>query len=196
MYGKFKYYNVRDAVWRVLIDYDIRELPVPLSVICRSAGIKVIRDSDAHLLDIGEYGISVKQGSVWYIVFDDTDTPQRIRFTIAHELGHIFLGHDLRNGYHTRRYNIVKPSDETEADMFAARLLAPACVLWAIGVDTAEELAMLCNISYSAARIRLQRLELLKSRKLFLSSPLERQVYTNFEDFISRSRKGGESIWR
>lgn len=193
MYGKFKYFNVRDAAWQTLIDYQIKELPVSVSKICRLAGIKVIRDSDAHLLDIGEYGISVKQGDKWYIIYDDTDINERIRFTIAHELGHIFLGHDFINGYHTRRYNIVKPSDETEADMFAARLLAPACVLWAIGVDSAEELARLCNISKSAARIRMHRLDLLISRDRFLSSSLERQVYANFEDFIKiRSRNIGK----
>lgn len=190
IYGKYRYVHVRDAAWQTLIDYNVTELPVSLLKICRAAGIKVIRDSVAHMLNYGEFGISVKQGDAWYIIFDDSDTPQRIRFTIAHELGHIFLGHEMKYGYHTRKYNIVKPSDETEADMFAARLLAPACVLWGIGVKTAEDIAELCNISYTAARIRARRLETLRSRGKFLSSQLERRVYDNFSEFIQNYRKG------
>lgn len=184
VYGCYKYAHVRNAAWQTLIDYNVTELPVSLLKICRAAGIKVIRDSVCRQLNYGESGISVKQGDIWYIIFDDTDTLQRIRFTIAHELGHIFLGHELKYGYHTRKYNIVKPSDETEADMFAARLLAPACVLWGLGVQSAEDIAAICNISYSAASIRFRRLEMLRERNSFFLNPLEQKVYDNFKEYM------------
>lgn len=184
-YGKYKgYVHVRNAAWQALIDFNVTELPVSMLGICRMAGIKVLRNSDAQILRESECGVSVKQDGIWYIVFDEFDTLQRRRFTVAHELGHIFLGHDLKYGYHTRKYNLVKPSDETEADMFAARLLAPACVLWGIGAVTPEEIATVCNISSTAARIRSHRLETLRERNVFLSNPLERQVYDNFSTFI------------
>lgn len=191
IYGQYrKYAHVRDAAWQTLIDYNIRSLPVQLSAICRMAGIKLLKNSDAHKLKEGEFGVSVKQRDVWYIIYDDTDTVQRVRFTVAHELGHIFLGHEMLYGYHTRKTNIAKPAAETEADMFAARLLAPACVLWGIGAETAEEIAAVCNISYTAADIRSRRLAVLRSRGKWLSSQLEKQVFENFSEFINHNKRG------
>ena len=184
------YAHCRDSAWRCLIDFDVRELPVKVVAIARRAGIRVVKDSDVGELRRDEYGASIKCADSWTIVYDDSLPAEESRFVIAHELGHIFLGHEMKYGYHTRKYNIVKPSDETEADMFAARLLAPACVLWGIGVKTAEDIAELCNISYTAARIRARRLETLRSRGKFLSSQLERRVYDNFSEFIQNYRKG------
>ena len=186
LYGKYK--KVRNASWQTLIDYQICTLPVQLSKICSTAGIQVIKNRAVRMLQPGESGLSILQNDIWYIIYDDTDTPQRVRFTIAHELGHIFLGHDMLYGYHTRRDNIAKPAAEIEADMYAARLLAPACVLWALGAETPEDIARICNISMSAAYYRAERLAVLRSRGKFLSSPLERQVYEQFRGFVGKER--------
>ena len=55
------------------------------------------------------------------IFFDDSQSRQEIRYTIAHELGHILLGHvDSRNP----RGRLLEPSNpklEREADSFALR---------------------------------------------------------------------------
>lgn len=184
IYGKYK--NARNAAWRCLIDFNISELPVRPSLIANAAGIKVIENSDVHELAPHESGVSIFDGSQWYIVYDDENTNQRCRFTIAHELGHIFLGHELIKGYHARKFDTTKPAIEQEADVFASRLLAPACVLWALGVHTPEEISALCGISYMAAQIRAERMELLYKRNMFLTSPLERTVYKNFEGYIQR----------
>lgn len=72
--------------------------------------------------------------------------------------------------------------------MFAARLLAPACVLWGINAQTAEQIATVCNISHEAAKIRAERMEVLRKRGKFLTSPLERQVYKQFENYIENNR--------
>lgn len=189
IYGRYsKYRHVRDAAWQTLIDYNVQRLPVSLNDICSLAGIILLKNSTAHKLQEGEFGVSVKQKGKWYIIFDDSDTIQRVRFTIAHELGHIFLGHEMLYGYYTRKNNIAKPAAETEADMFAARLLAPACVLWGIGAETAEDIAAVCNISYTAADIRSRRLAILRSRGKFLSSQLEKRVYENFSEFIQTNQ--------
>lgn len=189
IYGQYrKYARVRDAAWQALIDYNIHSLPVSLSGICKMAGIKLLKNSAAHRLKEGEYGVSIKQGNIWYIIFDDFDTAQRSRFTVAHELGHIFLGHEMLYGYHTRKTNIAKPTAETEADMFAARLLAPACVLWGINAQTTEQISEICDISRSAAAYRAERMEILRRRGKFLTSPLEKQVYKQFEPFINGNK--------
>lgn len=38
-------------------------------------------------------GLTFFVGETPVILYDDTPSPQRIRFTIAHELGHLVLGH-------------------------------------------------------------------------------------------------------
>lgn len=189
VYGFYaRYKNARDAAWQALIDFKVCELPVSLSTICRELNISLLEDSQAHELRPTESGIALIQNGKWYIIFDDTDIRGKQRFTIAHELGHILMGHALRSGYYTRKSNIVKPSDETEADMFAARLLAPACVLWGINAVTAEQIATACDISHSAAAYRAERMDLLRRRGKFLTSPLERQVYKQFEIYIQNNR--------
>ena len=52
--------------------------------------------------------------SAYELFFDSHQDPRRVRFTLAHELGHIILKHSRRNDF-----------EETEADYFASQLLAP-----------------------------------------------------------------------
>lgn len=182
------YSNIRDAAWRALLDFGCDRLPIELSSICDQLGVVLLDNTTAQELRPTESGVAVRQDGVWYIIFDDTDVRGKQRFTVAHELGHILLGHALKNGYYTRQNNLVKPADETAADMFAARLLAPSCVLWGIGAQTAAEIAAVCNISITAARIRAERLDLLRQRNAFFIAPLERDVYKQFDDFIKNNR--------
>ncbi len=186
LYGAYK--NLRNAAWQVLIDFEIRELPVSLRDICEKSGFKLIKDSSVHLLSPLQSGISVLDGDKWYIIYSNEQSLERIRFTIAHELGHIFLGHKIIAGYHARTFDVSKPRAEQEADMFASRLLAPACVLWGLNLRTPNEIADFCKISLSAAYIRAERMHELYKRDKFLTLPLERQVYKNFEEFIRKNR--------
>lgn len=186
-YGIYK--NVRNASWQCLVDCKITSLPVPVSDICELYNGKVINDSDIHKLKASESGRIYAIDGYPYVVVNDNESVQRIRFTIAHELGHYLLGHlgsDLINL--NRRYDYIKPIQETEADVFASRLLAPACVLWGINAKTAEQIASVCNISYEAAKIRAERMEILRKRGKFLTSPLERCVYQQFESHIQNNR--------
>lgn len=186
LYGRYQ--TARDGSWQTLIDFDIKSLPVSIHSITNTADIKVIKNSVAKELHSSEIGISILADNVWHIIYDDTLSQGRIRFTLAHELGHIFLGHTLSGGYHARTFD-TKNDDEWEADRFAADLLAPACVLWALDLHTIEEIQQICNISYTSAKIRSERMEVLYKRDKFLISPLERQVYTNFAEYIENNKK-------
>lgn len=160
-----------------------------LTPIVKEMGIKVIKDSNIHELKPNESGVSIFDGNFWYIVYNDNEGRKRNRFTIAHELGHILLGHELKDGYYARSKTVMKPLLESEADTFAVRLLAPACVLWGLNVHSAEEIAELCDISYSAAKIREERMRVLYQRNKFLTSSLEKQVFRKFEPFINQKVK-------
>lgn len=188
-YGKYK--DLRDAAWRCLIDYKIRTLPVDVVGIARATGIRILKNSAANELKSGESGLSFFDGKKWFIIYDDTQSVGRCRFTIAHELGHILLGHTIEGGYVARASRIgAKPEVEKEADMFAARILCPACVLWALNLHTAEEIAAACNVSHAAAQFRAERMKLLYERNKFLTSPLEKKVLRNFKKYIRFMRSG------
>ncbi|MEG2118613.1 MAG: ImmA/IrrE family metallo-endopeptidase, partial [Clostridia bacterium] len=116
IYGIYK--NVRNAAWQCLLDYRIDALPVDLLTITKAAGIILRKNSDVHELSGNESGAAILQGDTWYLIYDDECIVGRRRFTIAHELGHIFLGHELIDGYHRRTFNPDKPNAESEADMF------------------------------------------------------------------------------
>ena len=90
-YGKYK--QARNASWQCLIDYNIDSLPVKVSRIANQTDIVLLKNSAVNLLHQNESGITLMQDDKLYIVYADEQSPQRCRFTIAHELGHIFLGH-------------------------------------------------------------------------------------------------------
>lgn len=178
-----EYIAVRDLAWEILLREGVHELPIKTAALCRGMGIEV-KMSDK--LDTG--GKSTVLGDRALILINAADPPTRQRFSIGHELGHILLGH-------VGRYELVcrepSPADnpiETAANRFAARILTPACVLWGCGVESAEEIAELCDISLVAARFRMERMKVLYARRRFLTSPLERRVYEMFQPYIRDHR--------
>ena len=90
-YGCYK--NARNASWHCLIDYKINSLPVKVSRIAKQADITLLKNSAVNLLNNSESGTTLMQNDKLYIIYADEQSAQRCRFTIAHELGHIFLGH-------------------------------------------------------------------------------------------------------
>jgi len=199
------YQNARDAAWRILLDCGIDRLPVDLNTICCKLKVKVLTYGDnAKVIERAKLNNAVHStdGMTFYawgkpvILFDERKSPQRARFTISHELGHIILGH-VKPGKFTVANREPSPKNapqEQAANQFAARLLAPACILWALGIHTPEEIMELCRISRPAAEFRADRLKELYHRNRFLTSSLERKVYSQFQPFIkelSRSLPGG-----
>lgn len=175
-----KYKKSRDLAWEVLLNERVCALPVNVSALCRQLGITVrlyepIDDNSGYS--------AVLSGRP--VIFVSSSEPvRRQRFTAAHELGHILNG-DLG------KYELVNrepsPDDnpiEQAANVFASRLLAPACVLWGIGVQSAKEISELCDISMPAAEFRWVRMKELYQRDKFLTSPLEREVFEQFRRFI------------
>ena len=193
------YQQARDLSWEVLTQNNVCELPVKIAPICRNYGIRVRSYQDSadvlgklNLMDM----IDRTDGFLAYIsgepviFYDQSCVPGRQRFTIAHELGHYLLGH-VQPGQVTTINREPTPGDspqERQANQFAARVLAPACVLWGLDLHSADEIAAACGISRAAAAFRAERMRELYQRGKFLTAPQERQVYRQFETFISRGR--------
>lgn len=184
-YGIYK--NARNASWQCLIDFNISELPVKVTGIAKSMGVTVLKDSNAQELKDKESGKTVFQNNKFYVIYKDTENSRRCRFTIAHELGHIFLGHLLVNAPKYRTF-AIRDDNESAANIFARDLLAPACVLHELHAISAADIANLCNISLEAAAYREKRMRELESRNAWYMHPLEKEVYRQFENFIKNKK--------
>lgn len=198
------YAKSRDLAWKLLISNNISSLPIDIEKICRAERITLFSYSsgkhfikelglEKHISDNDAFSID----SV--IFYNESTSRQRQRFSIAHELGHIFL--HINNG--ATVYNREpSPNDdpiETEANIFASRLLAPLCVLQFLNLNSPKEISEYCDISYSAALLRFSRLCEIRKRNsernktknhgTFLLSRLERKVIENFKEYIEKNKK-------
>ena len=185
------YASCRDAAWRCQIDFNICSLPVKVHAIAKRAGIRIIKNKDVSELRAGEYGVSINDGYQWTIIYDDRMSLPESRLVVAHELGHIFLGHEYRYPISRFAFNTRRHSFEREADMFAVRLLAPAFVLHELKIIDADGIATLCGIPMSVALERSRRMSVLESRSRYYSSPLEKRLRERFLPWIT-AVAGGE----
>lgn len=186
------YKEARDKSWQFLLENNVSSLPLPLSSICKRNGFKLMLDTNGYYLNQNDKGVTFRRGNEWHILLNPYDSVQVRRFTTAHELGHIYLQHPMYGGRYGRTFGVQRAVTqvpiEYQAERFAINILAPACVIYGLGLHKAEDIAKVCNISLSSARIRAERMEILYKRGKFLSSPLERKVFEMFENFI-RSNK-------
>lgn len=194
------YQQARDAAWQLLVDCNVSVLPVSVSAICRQLGYPLYsyRKAAKAIAKAGlseqcqtSDGFTFVTGGKPYIFYSDVCNRGRQRFTVAHELGHIVLGH-VGDGQYTIVNREPSPKDdpaEVQANQFAARILAPACVLHAMGIAKAEEISRVCGISMQAAEFRAARLAVLEGRDMYLSHPLERRVFAQFKDYLSAQRR-------
>ncbi len=181
-YTRYKF--SRNLAWEIMVKEHISELPVKVIPLCKKLGIKAIKYSEAPRVPKVGDGFSVVIGKKAYIFYNDSVNSKRQRFTIAHEIGHILLGH-----------NETEVEDrEVEADVFASRLLMPACILKECNVQTAEDIMLLCDVSKAAAEIRLKRFKVLTERNKFYLHPLERKVKKRFKNFIKDHRLNREAV--
>ena len=178
------YQNARDSVWRLLIDLGISELPINTVKVCAELGINL----HSYEPTDESAGMSCYINGVHHVFVSSAVSPERRRFTIAHEIGHIILGHVGKFELINREPSPTDNPIEQEANVFASRLLSPACVLWGCNVRTAVQIQELCKISRTAAEYREERMSELYKRNRFLSSPLERKVYSQFETFIKQNK--------
>ena len=182
MYYYF-YRQCRDAAWRILRDYGVSEMPVPVISLCNRMGIitKYYNDND------GNDGKTLYIDNIPYILVKEHLTPEEKRFVIAHEVGHIILEHINDDGNVLYHSHVVKKSPlEDEATGFALRLLAPACVLWGCAVNSSREISEICSIPFTYSDKRMRRMKVLYKKEKFFTAPIEQEVYTNFIGFIEK----------
>ena len=139
--------------------------PVPVETIARELGVPILRVSFPDNIS----GAIRKEGTGYMIVINSHHAITRQRFTIAHELGHYIYHRNLLGAGtgDTRAYRAegtpfpnpnITPTQEKQANVFAANLLMPnhlICALKAKGITSPAGLAEKLQVSEAAMRIKL-----------------------------------------
>lgn len=193
--------------WDFIVRCNIRHLPVDPEEVFLQRGWYLIPSKEAArryrkpdpagLRKMSADAITglLRQGYI--TIFDETQIPERIRWTLAHEIGHIVLGHleDFdatslhRGGLSGGQYQVL----EREADIFAAELLAPMPILTALGTETADIIAAICRLSRQAAanRERDVKWHAASANRFWQAEALRR----HFEPFLSTVPVCSNAAW-
>lgn len=152
--------------------HGLTSIPVDPVALARAEGIQVF---NAKFSDDGLSGVIARRGTNVSILVNQSDSANRKRFTIAHELGHHFLhlmSHDgdyvdgqidlFRDDDAATANNASLRAAEVQANIFASALLMPQdAVLEAYKQNAnVETLAQWFNVSTEAMGYRLRRLGL------------------------------------
>lgn len=188
-----RYQSARDAAWRMLLQYKVNRLPVDVEEMARHIGV----DIQSGPVFSGAAARSIRKKGKWCIQVQKNLPFSRYRFAVAHELGHLVLQHKtvrLEDGTFTFAGNQnagdvlmdAQLDADTDADMFAIRLLAPACVLHELGYQDARRIGDACGLPPDAARMRAERMQLLNQRNVYFTHPLERQLQRQFAPYVRK----------
>ena len=146
VYGNYR--KIRNASWKCLIDCNITSLPVSLDEIITKSDIHVKYEKSPNILEYDEKGASIlTQEGKWFIVINSTLSYEERRFTVAHEIGHIFLGHML-----TPIDDIAfltsgrKPAEESSADNVCPQ--TSVTCLRSLGIGHRESQRYFCTLPY------------------------------------------------
>ncbi|MGO3518562.1 MAG: ImmA/IrrE family metallo-endopeptidase [Acetobacter cibinongensis] len=139
------------------------KLPIDLKVIAKEAGIKLEEKTRDTLGDVSGWYKPASNGQPATIEVNVSEPANRIRFTLAHELGHHFLGHEASPRDTTKQFNIYNWDPiEVAANKYAAQLLMPASYVRAAVINKSmtslNALAKAFGVSTVAMKIRLQEL--------------------------------------
>ncbi len=165
---------IRDFVSRLLTENEIARPPVPVERIARARGALVRKEGvDDHVSGFLYRNPETKRA---VIGANRLQHPNRQRFTVAHELGHLLLhsGHDVHvdKSFPVKRRDERSTKgvdlDEMEANLFAAELLMPVQFLQEdlkrlgeldlLHDEKVAKLARLYQVSNQAMAVRLSHL--------------------------------------
>lgn len=153
----------------IIVEFDLERPPTPLDKIVRAKGIV----TQYAPLDGDLSGMAFMKDGHPVIGVNSLHHPNRQRFTVAHELGHIILHREeIENSIHLDRGSLQRGAlasmgtdrIEIDANRFAAELLMPKSLLESIlegrTVDLEDdvaiaEMAKKFRVSEAAIRFRL-----------------------------------------
>lgn len=122
----------------------------------RFAELNGCKISDIYLICESKFGCTHydKNDNRYLVLFNSVISKDnvigRIRWTLAHELGHVVLNHLpclAQNGFNSK----FSPEYEAEADFFASQFLAPMPLFQELHIDCPAQIEKTFGLSHSAA---------------------------------------------
>lgn len=175
-------YNLRCAVSMAhcvhkKIKYEEKLLPIKVEDIIKyRPDIKIEKED---LLGLDGYSIYNSITQRYLIALDDVNYDlSRQRFTLAHELGHIFLQH------HTKYKYLSDYVKEKSADAFAGELLMPREIMYKTAKFPPNYVLALYGVSYSAYEKRKRFLDEMEG----FSRKIEGKKVISVKDIIQYSK--------
>lgn len=143
-----RYEEIKQLITELLSDYSISTLPIDVFLLAERMAIKIYKysefvvDERIKIISASQDGMScyVANSMSYLILYNDEMDFNRIRFTIAHEIGHIVLEHE---------YSCEET--ESEADYFARNLLVPMGVLIYKNISDYRVIEKMFTVSSSVA---------------------------------------------
>lgn len=145
--------------------------PIDISLLLRRIGIKEIPADFSEIEDLineergSILGITYAKDESLDIFYRSSDTENRIRFTLAHELAHCCLHADTLKKRHIelRKSETFSQSKEKEANIFAGELLIPSSLIEQIHGRflVAPTLSALADIFHVSTAVMAARLDYL-----------------------------------
>lgn len=189
-----RYKLIHQIVNDIYINSNITQFPVDiLSIIESFSTITVVSYTTyaknhnltkEELLDCftSDDGFSVlsKSKDKYIIFFNDfiDHSKQRMRWTIAHELGHILCKHHLFNNDKFSDEEIYS-FKERESNHFASMILAHSVVLNELNLTSSKEIEFFCDLSSAAAKFRFDN----HKRYYRYSTSSDRYIVRNFKEY-------------
>lgn len=198
-----RYGYAAETAYRLLLDMDFDSFPIlPSDIIDRypdriivlpwSKARDILESVDPyhlHQLNAEARTMHVRGSHLYTIIYDDVriTNPDRIRWTIMHELGHICLKHLVhfentglnRGGLTKREYGVL----EQEAHRFAAEVFMPSAFFRGMRIDRFA-LRLVCGVSQEAADRQYNKLQ---DMKYYGSGKYDDALYRAFCSFFYRN---------
>lgn len=174
-----QYKSAHDAAYECLTVCNVQHLPVNVADIVEYYSGKIIFDQDVKVLKPREEARLLIDDGTPTIIIRPSVSPRRMRFSVAHELGHFLLNHPPDQGQRSRTTKKCRTDQEREADAFAAALLAPACVLISLKITDVNKAADIFRVSREAAKIRINQVKYLYHSTACVSAASEVPVLYN-----------------
>lgn len=145
--------------------------PIDVCELAKAVGSELklgdeITNVQAANLDSFEGGLFQVASGRWALLYNkELASPGRIRFTLAHELGHFLVHRTLQSEFHCSQaevagYEAERKQLEMEADTFASTLLMPvkqfraSAAGQAIDLDILSDVSTKFGVSLTAAALR------------------------------------------
>lgn len=168
---------VTSKAYELLFEWGITSFPITAEQILESVSDfvvclpwsdakKILKSNDPfnlHRTKADAKTLKRRDNNLYLVVYDDCSayTPERVKWSILHEIGHILLGHlddfDVtaldRGGLTKKAYGVL----EVETNWFVSELLMPTPLVRRFTDITEDEIAVLFGVSEEAAGKKYER---------------------------------------